>query len=184
MKSVYFIKPAGLDGPIKIGISCRPADRLYELSCASPLPLEMIGTVPASADDERFMHDCFADHHSHREWYRSSPKLREAIAEVLAAGMVSVLFGKLSRQKNMRAAAQQRRPLTADRRRFLSYNVRVSRRRGVPDDVAQIVRGWSSGAHVPTADQLTRLDQFLARKRYARHVTIPADSQGATCRSA
>jgi hypothetical protein len=95
MRWVYFIKPVGLEGPIKIGISIKPLIRLEEFSACSPLPLEMIGFVPGTELDERFMHDCFADHHSHREWYRSSPKLRDAIASALQATRVDVLRGVL-----------------------------------------------------------------------------------------
>jgi hypothetical protein len=163
MRWVYFIKPVGLEGPIKIGISIKPLIRLEEFSACSPLPLEMIGFVPGTELDERFMHDCFADHHSHREWYRSSPKLRDAIASALQATRVDVLRGVLSPLKNMRSASQRRRPLTSDRRRFLSYNIRVFRNRAVPADVASIMRAWGSRNETPSPHEIAKVNDFIQR---------------------
>lgn len=84
---VYFIKPAGLDGPIKIGSSKRPAIRVIDLAAWSPWPLQLIGAVHGSTEDERFLHKCFADCHSHREWFHSTPHLRETIQKILEQGI-------------------------------------------------------------------------------------------------
>jgi len=84
---VYFIKPCGLDGPIKIGASKRPAIRVIDLAAWSPWPLELIGSVEGTTADERFLHRCFADCHSHREWFHSTPDLRDAIRNILEQGI-------------------------------------------------------------------------------------------------
>lgn len=84
---VYFIKPCGLDGPIKIGASKRPAIRVIDLAAWSPWPLELIGAIEGTTADERFLHRCFADCHSHREWFHSTPVLREAIRNILDQGI-------------------------------------------------------------------------------------------------
>jgi hypothetical protein len=58
---VYFIKPVGMDGPIKIGCSNIPEHRLVSLSMWSPFPLEIIGKTPGNLKDEGFLHRCFSD---------------------------------------------------------------------------------------------------------------------------
>ena len=82
--TVYFIRPVGQLGPIKIGCSYSPKDRLRAYSEWSPIPLELILTVPGSMKLERNLHECFADHHSHREWFFASPRLLAAIASMQA----------------------------------------------------------------------------------------------------
>jgi len=84
---VYFIKPVGLDGPIKIGCSRIPADRLITLTLWSPFPLEIIGSTQGSYADERFLHQCFANWHSHAEWFHPASGLREEIARILERGI-------------------------------------------------------------------------------------------------
>ncbi len=81
---VYFIKPVGMDGPIKIGCSNLPEGRLASLETWSPVPLEIIFTVPGDFKLERNIHDCFADAHSHREWFKATPKLVAAISALRA----------------------------------------------------------------------------------------------------
>jgi hypothetical protein len=86
MNHVYFMKPIGLDGPIKIGCSHRPKDRLIVFMAWSPIPLEIIAHFPGTLQIEKKIHDCFADHHLHSEWFRASPKLIKAIS-LLKAGV-------------------------------------------------------------------------------------------------
>src|SRR6266404_2823885 len=87
-KLVYFLKPAGLDGPIKIGFSSGPIGRTLALSAWSPWPLELIGAVKGTSADENFLHQCFADCHSHREWFHPVPALREMISLIVASGSI------------------------------------------------------------------------------------------------
>lgn len=76
---VYFIKPVGLLGPIKIGHSVRPKERLGAMMQWSPIPLELVLTFDAPFSMERNIHECFADAHSHREWFHATPRLVAAI---------------------------------------------------------------------------------------------------------
>lgn len=92
---VYFVKPVDQYGPIKIGFSSDPAARLHNMSLGSPLELELIGAVPGTGKDEFFLHSCFADDHSHREWFKFSDRLATVIKEVLAAGSVDVVRNAL-----------------------------------------------------------------------------------------
>ena len=103
---VYFIKPVGMDGPIKIGVSTNPASRLDMLATWSPVPLELVAVIPGDAELERNIHECFADYHSHREWFAAGPRLASALAAIVSGAPVeramdlSVRFGKLPNKKN------------------------------------------------------------------------------------
>lgn len=83
---VYFIKPVGMDGPVKIGCSGNPRKRLSSLMSWSPFRLEIAATFPGEYDLEENLHQCFSDLHSHGEWFRPDPRLTETIKK-LQAGM-------------------------------------------------------------------------------------------------
>jgi hypothetical protein len=83
-REVYFLKPVGMDGPIKIGCGFEPRERLGAYTAWSPYPLEIILTIPGSLDLERNIQDCFLDCHSHSEWFHASPRLLAAIADMQA----------------------------------------------------------------------------------------------------
>lgn len=84
--NIYFIKPIGQTGPIKIGISSDPVRRLAEFGGWSPVPLELIGSVSGTWHDEQFLHDCLASHHLHGEWFNAAPAVLDATAMVVAEG--------------------------------------------------------------------------------------------------
>jgi hypothetical protein len=84
---VYFIKPVGLGGPIKIGSALDVEERLSFLSRWSPLPLELIGSICGSRSDEAYIHSCFADLHTHGEWFSAEPRLVTALQLILDGGM-------------------------------------------------------------------------------------------------
>lgn len=79
---VYFIKPIGKSGPIKIGCSWHPAERLKTLMAWSPYPLEIIVSIPGGYQLEQNIHECFSDLHLHREWFVAKPSLVAAIAKI------------------------------------------------------------------------------------------------------
>lgn len=84
--SVYFLRPIGMDGPIKIGFSDQPERRLKEMAMWSPFPLEIIAVVPGGKYLEGRLHAAFADVRLHWEWFKPIPDLKLAIRR-LAAGM-------------------------------------------------------------------------------------------------
>lgn len=104
---VYFMKPVGMDGPIKIGCSNIPALRLEELAVWSPFPLEIIATTPGRQSDERFLHGCFAYCHLHREWFQPSPLLLETINSISTGTTIAELRLRLTETGNIRTAAQR-----------------------------------------------------------------------------
>lgn len=84
MKWVYFIKPIGFDGPIKIGNSAAPGQRREQLSVWSPFPLEIAAQISGDHALERRFHARFFDQHVNHEWFTASPELLDTIAAVNA----------------------------------------------------------------------------------------------------
>lgn len=72
---VYFARPVGADGRIKIGCSYKPASRLVALSVWCAYPVEIVAVAAGGFDVERSLHSYFAADRLHREWFRSSPEL-------------------------------------------------------------------------------------------------------------
>ena len=105
--TIYFIRPKGHLGPIKIGLSTKPDRRAESLSAWSPWPLEIMGTVPGSWDDEQFLHSCFHAHRTHGEWFQDSPDLLNAIADILSSGTIdrSCLTPQTDNPRRRKAAA-------------------------------------------------------------------------------
>ena len=81
---VYFLKPKGMVGPIKIGFTSGPSaeHRLNYYAALSPFPLEMVVRIEANLSHERALHDHFADCHSHNEWFHATPRLLNMIARI------------------------------------------------------------------------------------------------------
>lgn len=185
--TVYFIKPIGMDGPIKIGFSMKPVTRLDALSTWSPFPLEIIGSVPGKLDDETFLHQCFSDLHTHREWFLSTPALRRAIQLVLGAGTVDAVRQTLVPKDGIKN--RSRKPRSAEAKLRVAYKMRIEwakrRLRGdasprdvyysAPPDVYAIISKWDGHpgpAQQPSAADIARLEDFLANSadQATRHV--------------
>lgn len=174
---VYFIKPVGLDGPIKIGHSWCPANRLIDLGAWSPWPLELVGHVSSPSEDERFLHRCFADCHSHREWFHSTVRLRETIARILVAGTIDAVRDELKPLGSIRTP-KVNSPLASRRlscRMRIYWALRKLDRRDAPNsywltspEVVAIMERWSKNyrtgaeARDPSADEMALLEAFIA----------------------
>lgn len=82
---VYFIKPVGFDGPIKIGTSTAPELRRMELEKWSPFPLEPVLIIEgADACVERQFHALFRELHERGEWFTNSQLIQAVIREIQA----------------------------------------------------------------------------------------------------
>jgi len=79
MKFVYFIKPIGMDGPVKIGCSDDHKGRLADLMAKSPFPLEVVASVPGDHVLEARLHRLFIASNTHSEWFNWSPELQDVI---------------------------------------------------------------------------------------------------------
>lgn len=81
---VYFIRPIGMLGPIKIGHSKMCATRLMALSAYSPFPLEIAAKISGGEALEARFHTKFRHLHSHAEWFVPGDDLLEAIKQIQA----------------------------------------------------------------------------------------------------
>lgn len=81
---VYFIKPIGIPGPVKIGHSSVPLIRLAQIEVWSPLPLEIIGVVAGDLRMEGGLHALLREHHSHGEWFRPTKPVLSTIDCILS----------------------------------------------------------------------------------------------------
>lgn len=82
---VYFIAPEAMFcrdeeslQRVKIGFTkSNPVERLKNLGCGSPVPLELIGYVDGPIELERAFHDAFAPLRCQGEWFYADLKLRD-----------------------------------------------------------------------------------------------------------
>jgi hypothetical protein len=72
VKRIYFMRQIGSVGPIKIGRSRWPANRLRELSLWSPVPLEIIHVEAGDHLLERAVHRHLVNSLSHLEWFHAT----------------------------------------------------------------------------------------------------------------
>jgi hypothetical protein len=120
-KFVYFIRPIGMKGPVKIGNSMSPTGRRDTLATWCPFPLELVAQMPGDMDLERRLH---AKHHASsigREWFNWTPELQADIDAMVAGTLdVSALPERMPRD---------RKPIhkrTAEWSRQQSYSLRTS----------------------------------------------------------
>lgn len=77
---VYFVE-CQETGRIKIGQSVDPPRRFYDLRCASPTELELMGMVEGVS--EVALHEEFGADHHHGEWFEPSDELHARIEELI-----------------------------------------------------------------------------------------------------
>ncbi|MBZ9922214.1 GIY-YIG nuclease family protein [Mesorhizobium sp. BR1-1-7] len=111
---VYFIKPVGMDGPVKIGCTIDVQKRLRELEKSSPMQLEVAAFVRGGLGLERKLHAYFQASHSHGEWFHRSialahliEKLRNGVAISDAIDLSGV---KILRSGVLAASVRELRP--------------------------------------------------------------------------
>jgi len=84
MSVVYFVRPIGELGPVKIGWTTLIHDRMSALNCWSPVQLEIAATIPGGLILERRFHAKFLASRDHGEWFAWTPELGETIDAILA----------------------------------------------------------------------------------------------------
>jgi hypothetical protein len=97
MSSVYFVKPIGSAGPIKIGFSNDVDKRMMTLTRWSPVDLEVIALLPGDTVLERRLHRHFLDTHWRNEWFHWSRPLADLIAAVSGGSFDETTIGSDSR---------------------------------------------------------------------------------------
>lgn len=86
--SVYFIRPIGQAGPVKIGCSIKTKRRFAEVIMWSPIPLEIAATVPGGFAEEARISCRFKQHRSHGEWYAPAVEVVAFVELVRKTGML------------------------------------------------------------------------------------------------
>jgi hypothetical protein len=81
---IYFVKPIGHAGPIKIGHAKYWDVRGPNLQTWSPPPLECLAFVEGGMMTEKRLHALFQDCRSHGEWFHPVGRLLSAIADIRA----------------------------------------------------------------------------------------------------
>ncbi len=85
---IYLIRPVGMSGPIKIGCSEAPEQRLQALAVWSPWPLEVVASFPGSFKLERRIHSSLWRSHSHREWFHPTDEVLSFAYKIIAGAPV------------------------------------------------------------------------------------------------
>lgn len=174
---VYFLRPIGAQSPIKIGCSYNPAKRLQDYCQWSPVPLEIVATIPGDAKLERNLHDCFADLHSHREWFHTDARLAKFIEEIAAGVPVEQavdLSNKRGNTRSVTANGRSRHWFIGPRGKlYMSIRLRINhllKRRAMrwQDVPSTIVEAMNSiRDHGLTDEQRAEIEQFIATARAA-----------------
>jgi len=74
---LYFIQCNG--GPIKIGMARNVKKRMADFRISNPFPLVCLLSIRAPYDAERILHERFAEHRIHGEWFSPARALLEFI---------------------------------------------------------------------------------------------------------
>lgn len=134
--TVYFIKPIGLDGPIKVGCSQSPETRRRSLETWSPFALEIVAQVDGGFDLEHRFHALFIETHQRREWFGWSKRIAATIAAINDGTFdISTLPSPIFASANPRKGKGSRMGEWSPARRFASaYIMRMHalKRRGMP----------------------------------------------------
>ncbi|MCA0343840.1 MAG: GIY-YIG nuclease family protein [Proteobacteria bacterium] len=181
VQQIYFIKPIGLAGPIKIGCSVWPCERVSQVMTWSPLPLELVHSFPGGFEVERQIHRCFADLHSHREWFHAGDRLLNAIEKIKSGVPLQSAIDLHDDRGSIRKGQWGKKSIPADLVGYRSYAARcrnaerragekAGERRIFPEDVRLILSAWEgrNGYRMPrnpvrpSEEQLSRLDEVLS----------------------
>jgi hypothetical protein len=153
---VYFIRPVGMRGPVKIGYSTLPERRLMELSVWSPFPLEVACRIPGSNSTELAFHTLFRAFHSHNEWFHPAPEI-DATIDAINAGS----FELATLPKGRRLCVEA---WTAEKRQRIGYLAALG------------TSEWRTGLFVPAGvrEAAQRLDAIAGRARDADLAAVKA----------
>lgn len=78
---VYFIV-ADEAKLVKIGRAANPTTRLKQLQVACPYPLRVGGVTPGDVEKEAELHERFAEHRTHGEWFHLHESILDFIIEM------------------------------------------------------------------------------------------------------
>lgn len=84
MSLVYFLRPIGTAGPIKIGCSVNPVARRATFETHTPWELEVAASTPGDLRLEGHFHRAFEHARMHREWFDARPEITALIDQINA----------------------------------------------------------------------------------------------------
>lgn len=139
MRQVYFMRPVGMGGPVKIGCSENPQHRCRMLS-RKHMPLEVAAVIPGDYFVERQFHTLFRASHVGKEWFFPTADILSAI-EAINAGT----FDKAALPEKPVRLPRKAIEYTPERRAKMAEDARRNsqRRREYRmrmDDLAEVVR--------------------------------------------
>lgn len=150
--TVYFMRPVGMLGPVKVGNSGHPQGRLMAYNPISPFRLEIAATIPGDGALERQFHAYLADHWSHHEWFFPSPLVVETVERVRLG-----TFDTATLPKGRLLWQRQGGAWTPARRRYMSVLLRFRNAKAkgaLPPHLASI------GIY-PLRDEMDALEAFF-----------------------
>lgn len=81
---VYVVEARG-SGLVKIGFATNISHRLQQLRTSSAASLDLLCQIPGGRALEKELHQRFAAHRSHGEWFRFAPEIQAFVAEQRSA---------------------------------------------------------------------------------------------------
>ena len=72
---IYFIQSGGYLGPIKIGLSSNPVQRVHDLQVGNPEELTLLAVMVGEESEEARLHARFSKHHIRGEWFKPSDSI-------------------------------------------------------------------------------------------------------------
>jgi hypothetical protein len=139
--SVYFIRPVGELGPIKIGSTSNLIARMASLSLLSPVELEIAAIAPGSSDLERRFHALFLPTRKRGEWFNWSPELGAVIDQISARTFnYSALPDPIYMLSPKREAARIQRIADVEAHRALKLAARLAAKEAPSPRIERIPR--------------------------------------------
>lgn len=118
-RTVYFVRPVGERGPVKIGCSIRPEKRRQSLQVSERRPLEFAAQIPGSLRDEQRIQSLFWHDHIGGEWFNWSPIL-QILIDAAARGEAEI--ENLPPARVRRQPPGKRRPWTDEQKMAARLN--------------------------------------------------------------
>lgn len=172
---VYFLRPVGCEGPVKIGTSVWPWGRLKTMAAWSPVPLELVAMTPGGALLEQRFHVHFRHLHSHGEWFHGAPELTGAVAAIAAGAFDFASLPPPSRLPTQCRWTDEARMDVSD-----AHRVRWMKSWGFPIPVA--VSDALGGRYQPDPDELVEKRRIVRDFVEAHYEHVKAERSAASAR--